>query len=948
MSRHVQSADASVLERRLRPIYEWLDCNNNKKALQECEKVLKKTPTFQCVRALKALILFRMGRENDCKAILESLNSEQPTDDSTLQAMTMCYRELQDLQKVCKMYEIAVKKEPTNEELHTQLFMSYVKVHDFKAQQQCAMALYKQKPKNPYYCWVVMSIVLQATRGEGSKDQGKKTLLLNLAERMMKKMVDDKKIDAEQEIQLYIMVLGLLGRNEEVIALVESPLGEKMQFPNSQMVKLNVCAKLERWQQVNIICKNILSERRVWKTYVHSVFELAETNINGLGENGSAVETADNTAEKCHEFICTILEGVADNSKRLSYSRSSPGCPGFSLRGPYLARFELGAKLQEKQLDTNEILGDISHLFIEYFRKFGHKPCCVVDLKIYLKLLDSDQKSELAGKLVKEVGIGPTSVPQSADQMQRHIGALQLSRLCGAHRNLSVEHLRALVTALFLHYQHGYQAYGKDLPATELGPSDNYAILAAHILFDLSIIENEMEYVVVAIALLGGLLKNSPSNFHAKLLVVKFYHILGVALSANFVYYTLDIKHLQLDSLGYIHCAQLATTGLFELCSIHFDSTARFFATNYKESIDHLTFSYKFGSFIKLDEFMDFREKMNNSTHYAMVVVDRIVLNLINCHDYDRLCNLDIPSNDSEIEWDKLSDNRDLDVYLTWDPEFASESVSKSKAIQRLYTQNLNFLKLRTRLLQTVSAALKVVQARDGERQKRIEHLKQTLKDWRKLEDEVKKTDLDPIPENLIPYPPASRLHGYLDTPYRPVIAAVLDFQLSLAIDELPQAEISCKSAQQQIEVLAQQLESVLTDSVDYRKRRKGLEMFVNNLELICISCVLCILCTALVKPSHSKRAKKKQPVASRSKDLLLSLVVNSVKKEIDKVSKLLQEWSEKVTEKDLAGLLGLLNLNTGNTETSEQHQIIMESYEISYKHIKNVFAAKLKLLDDL
>lgn len=67
------------------------------------------------------------------------------------------------------MYEIAVKKDPANEELHTQLFMSYVKVHDFKAQQQCAMVLYKQKPKNPYYCWVVMSIVLQATRGEGNR-----------------------------------------------------------------------------------------------------------------------------------------------------------------------------------------------------------------------------------------------------------------------------------------------------------------------------------------------------------------------------------------------------------------------------------------------------------------------------------------------------------------------------------------------------------------------------------------------------------------------------------------------------------------------------------------------------------------------------------------------------------------------------------------------------------
>lgn len=60
-----------------------------------------------------------------------------------------------------------MKADPTNEELHSQLFMSYVRISDFKSQQQSAMALYKQKPKNPYFCWIVMSIVMQATRGEG-------------------------------------------------------------------------------------------------------------------------------------------------------------------------------------------------------------------------------------------------------------------------------------------------------------------------------------------------------------------------------------------------------------------------------------------------------------------------------------------------------------------------------------------------------------------------------------------------------------------------------------------------------------------------------------------------------------------------------------------------------------------------------------------------------------
>lgn len=111
--------------------------------------------------------------------------------------------------------------------------------------------------------------------------------------------------------------------------------------------------------------------------------------------------------------------------------------------------------------------------------------------------------------------------------MQRHICALQLSRLCGGHRNLSSEHLKALITALSLHYQHGYQTYGKNLLTTDLGPSDPYALMAAHVLYDLALTENSSNCVVVALMLLESLLKNSPNNFHAKLLAVKLYHVLG-------------------------------------------------------------------------------------------------------------------------------------------------------------------------------------------------------------------------------------------------------------------------------------------------------------------------------------------------------------------------------------------------------------------------------------
>lgn len=87
------------------------------------------------------------------------------------------------------------------------------------------MALYKIVPKNPYYFWSVMSLVMQvrshacaslrafrspATEGRIfnvqaiSADDEKlaQTMFLPLAERMVEKMVKEEKIEAEAEVSV--------------------------------------------------------------------------------------------------------------------------------------------------------------------------------------------------------------------------------------------------------------------------------------------------------------------------------------------------------------------------------------------------------------------------------------------------------------------------------------------------------------------------------------------------------------------------------------------------------------------------------------------------------------------------------------------------------------------------------------------------------------------------
>lgn len=75
-----------------------LEIGNNRKALQETEKFLKKNPEILCARALKALALLRVGREEEAQFFIAEIAAQLPYDDATLQVMTYCYKE----QEQCK------------------------------------------------------------------------------------------------------------------------------------------------------------------------------------------------------------------------------------------------------------------------------------------------------------------------------------------------------------------------------------------------------------------------------------------------------------------------------------------------------------------------------------------------------------------------------------------------------------------------------------------------------------------------------------------------------------------------------------------------------------------------------------------------------------------------------------------------------------------------------
>jgi N-terminal acetyltransferase B complex non-catalytic subunit len=164
------------------------------------------------------------------------------------------------VKKICTVYHNAAKKQPGNDEILSQLFMAHVRVNDYKSQQIVALQLYKAKPKNPYYFWAVMSIVLQALRGPESKDKTKSKNLLLLAQRMVDKIIDGKKIEAEQEVQLYLSILEYQEKYEDTLKFLEAEVC-KEHFPGAPIsIKIELLKKLKSWNQLKEIMKELLIE----------------------------------------------------------------------------------------------------------------------------------------------------------------------------------------------------------------------------------------------------------------------------------------------------------------------------------------------------------------------------------------------------------------------------------------------------------------------------------------------------------------------------------------------------------------------------------------------------------------------------------------------------------------------------------------------------------------
>ncbi len=124
-----------------------------------------------------------------------------------------------------------------------------------------------------------------------------------------------------------------------------------------------------------------------------------------------------------------------------------------------------------------------------------------------------------------------TPTQENQDGLRRSINAFKLLRYITPASSLTVDSESALAKQYVEAYFAGLK-FGAGLPETERQPADDFAILAGQTFVSLWTLtgQKELKYLYNAAALLDFAVNKSKDSYHAKLMLIRIYLLLGAPL----------------------------------------------------------------------------------------------------------------------------------------------------------------------------------------------------------------------------------------------------------------------------------------------------------------------------------------------------------------------------------------------------------------------------------
>ena len=345
------------------------------------------------------------------------------------------------------------------------------------------------------------------------------------------------------------------------------------------------------------------------------------------------------------------------------------------LRGPWLAELEL----RSQQGKTEEL----PHLIKSYFSKFSSKLVTYSDITIYLSALDGETQKRIHAELSSQYSSLEIS---SVADICRDMILVQLDRFCGNHQGLTEEETQTVVADLVRKYE-SVQPLVENMVSTDIRPSDEYLVLAAHLLWTAWLETGQEKYFQQNISLLAWAQTSSPANWQVKLLMTRLLTSVGAAGAAHTVHADLDIKHLMLDSLGWVLDHHLTFSGLASLASQVQNQTVKLYTQVSKDTADHIITAYRTGTFYQIRDIYNLRQRILSSYNLLTVEAERqlsLLLHETSSHSQtcDMISYLEPLADKEEASWASKRDNRDLETMVSWDPPHCRVKDIKEKSLE--------------------------------------------------------------------------------------------------------------------------------------------------------------------------------------------------------------------------------------------------------------------------
>ncbi|XP_075519696.1 N-terminal acetyltransferase B complex auxiliary subunit NAA25-like isoform X1 [Primulina tabacum] len=414
-----------IPERRVRPIWDAIDSRQFKNALKQSASLLSKYPNSPYALALKALILERMGKNEEAlsvclnaKGILLSNDSSNVIDDLTLSTLQIVFQRLDHLDMATSCYEFACGKYPNNLELMMGLFNCYVREYSFVKQQQIAIKMYKIAGEERFLMWAVCSIQLHVCCSDGGEK------LFHLAEDLLKKHIASHSLHEPEALGVYITLLEQQSKYGNALEILSGPLGSLMMIEVDKLrLQGKLLAKARDYVPAAVCFQNVLElcpdDWECFLQYLGCLLEDESMLTNTTDPNPFILAKCNNIQLEAEVFDSRMSIAVNFVQKLTAVGNNN------SFRCPYLENLEIERrKILSGKGDTDKIVEDL----MQYFIRFGHLGCFTSDIELFLQVLDDKKKSVLLKTLEKELELS-SSVPTKA--LGQSISLLKIQNLIG-------------------------------------------------------------------------------------------------------------------------------------------------------------------------------------------------------------------------------------------------------------------------------------------------------------------------------------------------------------------------------------------------------------------------------------------------------------------------------------------------------------------------------------